>query len=209
MTDRRASGLAVGRLGWAVAVALALLLGGCAARQTVVLVPDREGHVGQVEVSSGGGKQLLTKAGDMTQVRDHASPPSAVKTADPAYVAATFGDALAVEPVPSEKFLLYFETGTTGLRADSQPVIADIVAAVRRRAAIAVAISGHTDATGSDLINDRLALARAEKVKELLIQQGVAPELISVSSHGKGNPAIPTAEGVAEPRNRRVEVIVR
>lgn len=209
MGNRHSCGMVTGRAGRVVAALVVLLLGGCAARQTVVLVPDRQGHVGQVEVTTGGGKQVLTKAGDMTQVRDHASAPSTVTTADPAYVATAFGDALAVEPTPSEKFILYFETGTTDLRSDSQPVIADVVAAVKRRAAVAIAISGHTDATGSDQINDRLALARAEKVKELLMQQGVAQDLISVSSHGKGNPAIPTAEGVAEPRNRRVEVIVR
>ena len=186
-----------------------LLLAGCAARQTVVLVPDREGHVGQAEVTTAGGRQLLNKAGDMTRVLDNASAPSAVATADPAYVATTFGDALSVEPAAAERFTLYFDSGTASLTAESQATVASIVAAVRRRQAVAVAVSGHTDATGSDEFNERLALARAGKVRELLVQQGVAPALISVSSHGKGNPAVATAEGVAEPRNRRVEVMVQ
>jgi len=58
-------------------------------------------------------------------------------------------------------------------------------------------------------INNKLAVDRAEHVKDMLIRQGINPGLISVSSHGKYDPAIPTPDGVAEARNRRVEVIVQ
>jgi hypothetical protein len=178
--------------------AIPLWLFGCAApRQAIVLMPDPDGKVGQAEVSTPGGSQVLTKAGDMTSVSGPSAAPAAVTTADPAWIQATFGEALAVEPAPAEKFILYFETGTTTL------------AAIQRRGAVSVAISGHTDATGSDQVNDRLALERAEAVKALLVEQGVAAGPLSVSSHGKANPAVPTPEGVPEPRNRRVEVVVQ
>jgi outer membrane protein OmpA-like peptidoglycan-associated protein len=156
-------------------------------------------------VATGGGKQVLTKPSDMTRVGGRTDPPSAVTTADPSYIAATFREALAAEPVPPEKYVLYFEAGTTTLDARSQPVIPGIAAAARRRAAISIAISGHTDATGADQVNERLALARADRVKALRL----APGPMSVSSHGKGNPAVPTPDGVSEPRNRRVEVVVQ
>lgn len=185
-------------------------LAGCAAKQTVVvLVPDRSGHVGRTEVSTAAGKQLLTQSGDMTRIRRASVAPSAVTTADPAYIDATFGEALQIEPAPAEKFTLYFETGTATLLADSEPLLPAIVSAVRQRQAISIAVSGHTDATGSDQLNEKLSLARAAKVKELLVHRSVDATLITVSSHGKGNPAIPAADGVAEPRNRRVEVIVQ
>lgn len=199
------------RSGLAAAVAACLLpvcLGGCAATQTIVLVPDPDGRVGEAEVSTSGGKQVLTRPSDMTRVGGRAAP-SAVATADPSYIATTFGEALAVEPAPAEKYLLYFEAGTTTLDASSGSVIPEIAAAARRRGAISISISGHTDATGSDLVNEKLALARAEQVKALLLTNGLAPGLMSVSSHGKGNPAIPTPDGVPEPRNRRVEVVVQ
>ena len=175
------------------------VLAGCA-NESVVLVPDPDGHVGKAEVTTAGGKQVLEKPDDMTRVSGSSSPPSPVTTADPAFIKATFGEALAVEPQPKESFTLYFETGTTVLTADSQHLIPDIIAAIKRRAAISVSISGHTDATGSDELNNALALDRAKAVQALLLQQGVKPELITVTSHGKGNPAIPTPEGVAEPR---------
>jgi outer membrane protein OmpA-like peptidoglycan-associated protein len=184
-----------------------VVLAGCA-NESIVLVPDPDGHVGKAEVTTDGGKQVLDKANDMTKVSGRSSPPSTVTTADPAFIKETFGEALAVEPQPKDSFTLYFESGTTELTSASKPLIDAIVSDIKRRSAISVSISGHTDATGSDELNNALALDRAKAVQELLLQQGVKPELITVTSHGKGNPAIQTPEGVAEPRNRRVVVIV-
>lgn len=186
---------------------LLVVLGGCAG-EAIVLVADPDGHVGKAEVTTSGGKQLLEKPNDLTRVSGSSRPPSAVTTADPGFINTTFGEALAVEPQPKESFTLYFETGTTIPIEDPQPLIAAIVATVKRRSTISVSISGHTDATGPDELNNVLSLDRAKAVQALLLQQGVKPGLITVSSHGKRNPAIPRPDGVAEPRNRRVVVIV-
>lgn len=185
-----------------------LVLGGCAS-QSIVLVPDPDGHVGRVEVSTPGGKQVLSQAGETTRTRGATAAPTEVSQLTPEQIQRSFGEALAIEPPPPERFTLMFETGSTELSSDSRPHIPAIAAAVARRTAVRVSVSGHTDATGSDQVNDALALDRANAVSTLLQQQGVQPELISVSSHGKGNPAIVTPDGVAEPRNRRVVVIVR
>ncbi|QEM67320.1 OmpA family protein [Geobacter sp. FeAm09] len=188
--------------------ALLALGGGCASRGTVVLMPDPDGHVGKAEVATAGGKQLLERAQEMTVVSG-SNPPTSPAAATPGYLAATFAEALAVEPLPSEKFILFFETGRTCLVAESQAAIPAILTAIKRRNAISITISGHTDAVGSVQLNDRLAHERALAIRGLLLQKGVDPQRLTVSSHGKGNPLIPTPDGVAEPRNRRVEVIVR
>jgi outer membrane protein OmpA-like peptidoglycan-associated protein len=193
----------------ALAAALLPLLASCAVRQTVVLVPDPDGRVGRVEVATSAGRQVLDAAGEMTTVRGAASPPSAVTTADPAWVAKTFRGAMAAEPAPPDRFILYFENGTTVLVPGSGTAVAGITAAVARRQAIAVSISGHADATGTDALNDRLARERAERVRSLLLERGVEPGSLNVSSHGRARPAVPTPAGVAEPRNRRVEVMVQ
>ena len=57
--------------------------------------------------------------------------------------------------------------------------------------------------------NDALALRRAETVRAMLIARGVAPENIVAVGRGKRELLVPTADGVAEPRNRRVEIVVR
>lgn len=187
---------------------LVLSLFGCSAHQAVILVPDPDGHIGKAEVITAGGTQLLEKTGDMTQVAGPSAPPSAVMTADANYIAVTFAEALAAEPLAPEKFILFFETGTTTLTADSRDAIGTIVAAIKRRKAISISVSGHTDASGSVQLNDRLARERSAFVSALLQQYGISPDLLTVSSHGMGNPLVPTPAGVAEPRNRRVEVVV-
>lgn len=186
-----------------------LLFAGCASpKHTVVLMSDPDGHVGAATVTTAGGKQCLDKAGDLTQVSGSSAPSSPV-TADPHYLVVRFADALAVEPVPAEKFILFFETGSTTLVPQSLPLINTIAEVIKRRDALSIAISGHTDAAGSNQLNDRLAHERAVMIQKLLLLRGVSADRLSVSSHGKGNPLVPTPEGVAEPKNRRVEVIVR
>lgn len=187
---------------------LCFLLVACGGRQSVVLVPDADGRVGRAEVITATGRQSLNRAGDMTQLSGHSASPSAVTTASPAYLAATFGEAQAIEPPAPEKFILYFETGTTDLKPGSLEIVGRIVSASQRRPAISLVISGHTDTAGADQLNDKLSRDRAEFVQQLLQQRGAHFKRLSVSSHGKGNPAVPTADGVYEPRNRRVEVMV-
>jgi len=193
--------------GLLVAGLILMVLGGCA-RQSIILVPAPDGHIGKAEVTTSAGKQLLEKPGDMTRTSGRSNPPSAVTTAEPAFIATTFGEALAAEPPPPQTFTLLFKTESAVLTAVSLKIIANIASAIERRSAISVSISGHTDTTGPDALNDALSLERAKQVEASLLQQGVKPELISVTAHGKGNPAIPTPDGVPEPRNRRVVVIV-
>lgn len=192
-----------------LALSLLSLIGCSSPTRSIILMPDSDGHVGQAEVSTSGGKLLLQTAGDMTQVAKAGKPPSGAVKADPAYIARTFGEALAVEPAPSAKFTLLFQSGTTTMTADSIKDIENIVAASQQRKAIHISIRGHTDSVGSDKFNNKLAIERAERVRTLLLKRGIHPGLIAVSSHGKSDPAVPTPDGVAEPRNRRVDVIIQ
>jgi OmpA-OmpF porin, OOP family len=49
---------------------------------------------------------------------------------------------------------------------------------------------------------------RAETVQSELVRDGVAPGEISIHGYGENNPLVPTAQGVREPQNRRVEIIL-
>jgi outer membrane protein OmpA-like peptidoglycan-associated protein len=186
-----------------------LILTGCAPRHSVVLVPDLDGHTGKAEVITDGGRQSLEKANDMTQVSGRSAAPSPVRTVDSTYISRTFGDAIAAEPPSPEKFILFFEFGGTNLLPESRAFIPSILAAIKERGALSISLSGHTDAVGSVQLNDELARSRVQAISDILIQNGVSPNILKVSSHGKGNPLVPTPDGVAEPKNRRVEVIVR
>jgi len=191
-------------------VALFLILGaGCTPRHTVILVADPDGYVGKAEVSTDGGKQLLEKSQEMTTISGRSSAPTPVTQASQEYITATFAEVLAIEPPPAEKFIIYFHPGTTDVVSESLSTIDTIVSAVKRRGAVSISISGHTDSTGTVQFNKDLSHDRAKAISKLLIQQGVDESIMTVSSHGKGNQLVPTADGIPEPRNRRVEVIVR
>lgn len=184
------------------------LCSGCSPNHTVILTPSPDGHVGKAEVRTDGGKQLLEAPNAMTTVSG-TDAPSSVTTASPEFITARFSEVLAVEPLPAEKFIIYFNSNTSEVTSDSRATISKILDTIKQRKAISIKISGHTDATGSAQLNEKLSCSRARSIKELLIRQGADAAIMEVSSHGKGNQLIPTADGIAEPRNRRVEVIVR
>lgn len=175
----------------------------------VILLPDPDGSVGAVEVSTSAGTALLTEAGQMTRVGGADVAPSLPVKVSEAEIKQQFSALFAVEPSQPVKFLLYFEQNSAQLTADSAQLLPQILAAIEQRQSSAIGIYGHSDRTGSDEYNLKLSLQRAAVVRELLSARGVSLQAMDVDSHGEGNPLIPTADGVAEPRNRRVEVIVR
>lgn len=68
---------------------------------------------------------------------------------------------------------------------------------------------GHTDRVGSVQFNDALSLRRAQKIRDDLVQLGVAAEQIQVAGRREREPLVATEDEIAEPRNRRVEISVR
>ena len=72
-----------------------------------------------------------------------------------------------------------------------------------------VHISGHTDSVDTEARNLTLGQDRADAVSAFLQKEGVAAEIISTESKGESSPVVPTKEGVAEGRNRRVNVFFR
>jgi outer membrane protein OmpA-like peptidoglycan-associated protein len=76
------------------------------------------------------------------------------------------------------------------------------VALVRR-----LATAGAT--TGAAAADIALGLDRADAVRTRLLESGPDPGLNDITSHGEADLLVPTADGVSESRNRRVEVTVR
>ena len=73
----------------------------------------------------------------------------------------------------------------------------------------AIEVAGHTDRRGPATYNEQLSRSRAEAVRLALSLEGIMPALIKVSAHGENQPRVPTADGVDEPLNRRVEIWLR
>jgi outer membrane protein OmpA-like peptidoglycan-associated protein len=187
-----------------------LIISGCATvKDTIVLVHDADGKVGKITVTTKGGTQTLTVANTMVAVTGFEKSPPDPKTIDQNQINLLFTDAMKALPTEPVSFLLYFLNDSTEMTAESQSYIPEVLSVVNKRAFCEISIIGHTDTTGDDEYNLRLSAARAEVVRQTLLSHGIRSGLIELRYHGKRDPLIRTGDNVREPRNRRVEVIVK
>jgi outer membrane protein OmpA-like peptidoglycan-associated protein len=195
----------VGR--WACLAALAAVVAACAHQTgTVILLPEKDGRSTAVVVRQGDQEVVLDRpyaaARQTTSgVRAYASNPQEVET--------LFGAALAAQPSRPTAYTLYFKEGGDEFTDESKAILADVLADIAKHPVPDIVVVGHTDSVGNDTANDALALRRAETVRAILVGRGLSPASIAVAGRGKREPLVPTPDGVAEPRNRRVEIIVR
>jgi len=186
---------------------LAVLLASCASRTTVVLLPEANGRSTAVSVTRDGQPTVLLDE-PYESVRESAFGMKTFKSS-PQDVEKAFGPALAAQPARAAKFTLYFVEGKDTLTDESKQLVETSLAEIGRRPVPDVLVVGHTDLVGSHASNDALSRQRADLIRSELIRLGVAAQNIEVIARGKRDPIVLTADGVAEPRNRRVEVVVR
>ena len=188
----------------AVLVACALL--GACASGTVVLLPQQDGKEAAVSVKQGEREVVLDQP--YAAARTTAIGPQAYRSSKDE-VAAQFGPALAAQPSRPASFTLYFVEGKDELTDESKRVVDAILVEIAKRPVPDVLVVGHTDTVGNDQFNDALGQQRADAVRAALIRLGIPEADIRAISRGKRALAVPTGDGVSEPRNRRVEIVVR
>jgi len=203
--------------------AAAILAAGCSSRHVtstapaappptpalIALLPDPEsGVTGKIRVSNEFGALPIATPRGTTVVKAD-GPPGAVTEMSEAEVRRIFGAALDALPPAPRHFTLYFEFDADTLTQDSSRQIPEVLDAVKRLAVPEVVVIGHTDTMGSIKSNVALGMKRAMAVRNVLIDAGLAPEMIQVESHGKSDLLIKTKNKTPEPRNRRVEISVR
>jgi OmpA-OmpF porin, OOP family len=177
----------------------------------VVVVPSRhDGHVGAVVVSRGERRQLLNtayataRAGPKGEIRHAALKPRQLEE-----LKQTFAAASAALPPKAETYVLYFEFGTEDLTAESSQTLDTILSEVANRATAEIICVGHSDAAGTAERNLELSQRRAERMRNLVIERGAPPAMVTAFGVGSSDPEVRTADNVEEARNRRVEITVR
>lgn len=122
--------------------------------------------------------------------------------------------ALAPAPAPAQApaaapdtFIVYFDWDSAQITPAGQQVLNEVLGALQ--AGTPVSVTGHADRSGPEDYNMGLSLRRADAVREVLINGGVSADQITVSGRGEEEPAVPTADGVREQANRRVEIIIQ
>ncbi|NBC32805.1 MAG: OmpA family protein [Alphaproteobacteria bacterium] len=164
---------------------------------------------GAITLTNPAGSIALDEPGTGTLVAAPDAAPGAAARLDAEAIDTLYGDALAAEPERPDRFVLYFETGTTDLTPESAALVDEVLAAVARRTAPRIDVIGHADRVGPAALNAALSLERAELVRTRLAEAGVPGTEIDTDSYGEADPVVPTPDEVAEPLNRRVEIVVR
>jgi hypothetical protein len=110
----------------------------------------------------------------------------------------------SVAQAPS--YLVFFDWDRSTLTPQAMATIGQAAAAYKATGSARIADVGNTDTSGSSGYNMALSMRRADAVRNALIQNGVPAAAIDATGRGETNLLVPTADGVREPQNRRVEL---
>jgi outer membrane protein OmpA-like peptidoglycan-associated protein len=120
---------------------------------------------------------------------------------------------VAAPPPPpveqSRTYLVFFDWDRADLTDRARSIVSEAAQASTHVQTTKIEVNGYTDLSGTVAYNDRLSVRRAKTVEAELIRDGVAQNEIDIHGYGESNPLVPTAPGVREPQNRRVEIILK
>lgn len=177
-------------------------MGGCA-QQSYVMLADDNGGRGGVALGEDGQRRLeVTGQGMVIAGTGQAYAVSEMRRK------ADFDRALAAQPALPERFTLHLAS-SGALDSAAEQLLDSVLLAARRRDYPVVTVIGHTDTLGHRAANEQVGLRRAQAVAELLRAKGLEAMELRVESHGERNLLVATPDATAEPRNRRVEILVR
>ena len=108
-----------------------------------------------------------------------------------------------------ERFLVFFDWNKATITSEARRVIANAAEAYKATGKATLIATGYTDLSGSAAYNQKLSVRRADAVKAELVRLGVPATSITAIGRGESNPLVPTADGVREPQNRRVEIQIQ
>ena len=115
----------------------------------------------------------------------------------------------AAAPVAAARtFLVFFDWSKADLTDRARQIIGE-AASARGTGVTRIEVNGFTDRSGPADYNMQLSIRRANAVAAELVRRGVPRNEIVTRGFGEENNLVPTADGVREPQNRRVEIILK
>jgi len=140
--------------------------------------------------------------------------PVSIGKCDDAYVRMQMVPAPPPPPAPVATcnrvpFIVFFDWDKSDVTAEAATTLDQTAAMLKDCGFPAVSLDGYTDRSGSDSYNQGLSARRADSVRAYLSAHGVPDTSIAASGFGETNPRVPTADGVRELQNRRVEITAK
>jgi outer membrane protein OmpA-like peptidoglycan-associated protein len=115
----------------------------------------------------------------------------------------------AVVPEVARTYLVFFDFDRADLTDRARQIIGEAATNSQRVTSTRIEVSGHADRSGTPQYNQRLSERRAAAVAAELERRGVPRSAMAIQAFGESRPLVPTADGVREPQNRRVEIVLR
>lgn len=177
--------------------------------ERIVLLPDPDGKVGGLVVRTGSSERLLDTA-YAAAVVDARTQEVRVEPAGENATRQRYAAEIGALPPPPRSFTVNYQLGSASeFAAASRTVVEELKAYLASHPAPEITVIGHTDRVGSEEFNDKLSLERAQAMQRLLQGLNIRALRIEVAGRGERELLVDTADGVAEERNRRVEISVR
>jgi iron complex outermembrane receptor protein len=114
---------------------------------------------------------------------------------------------IAAEPSVPKSYLVFFDFNKSDLTPQATQIVDQAAHNAGPAKVTQLTVTGHTDTVGSDAYNMRLSRRRAESVAAQLEKDGISSSEIQIVAKGKRDLLVPTADGVKEPQNRRVQIV--
>jgi outer membrane protein OmpA-like peptidoglycan-associated protein len=105
-------------------------------------------------------------------------------------------------------FIVFFDFDKAIITPEAARIIQQAASTANSTAVTRIDLTGHTDLSGSERYNQALSIKRGNSVKAELVKLGVPAAQIDVVGKGKSDPLVATPDGVREPQNRRVEIVL-
>jgi len=123
--------------------------------------------------------------------------------------------AAAVAPPPApppsagKNYMVFFDFDRSNITDTAATTIRQAANDAKAGRTTRIGVTGHADRSGGDAYNMALSMRRATAVKDQLVREGIAAASIAVVGRGEEQPLVQTADGVREPQNRRVEIVLQ
>ena len=115
----------------------------------------------------------------------------------------------AAAPTGEKVFTVYFRFDRSSLTKDAEAVVRAAADYTKTGPVSKVMVTGYTDTSGSAAYNMKLSERRAKSTAKALAADGVDKSKLSLAWKGKTDLAVPTADGVKEPANRRSTIDIQ
>jgi opacity protein-like surface antigen len=103
-------------------------------------------------------------------------------------------------------YIVFFEWDKSDITPEAATILNNAASAYANCGSASVMLAGHADRSGSSQYNVGLSQRRADAVRSYIAARGVPDSRISTEAFGESMPRVPTADGVRELQNRRVEI---